>query len=147
MPIFKIGFSLNISFFSEPFLSYNNCNVHVGSFFSCFGQFQCLTQTVHFAKTIAFCMVAIFAKFQNRLICRILAAFYSRFLHKTTVMCFYSRLCMFFTLLMFDPNCPFCEGYSLCMVAIFANFQNRLIFRITSVFLNRFFYTTTVMCF
>ena len=35
---------------------------------------------------------------------------------------------MFLAILMFDPNSPFCKGYSLYMVAIFATFQNRLFF-------------------
>ena len=35
---------------------------------------------------------------------------------------------------------------SLCLVAIFGNFQNGLIFRILAVFWNRFFHRTTAMC-
>ena len=37
------------------------------------------------------CIVAIFGHFQNALIFRILAVFWSRFLHRTTLMCLYKR--------------------------------------------------------
>ena len=43
---------------------------------------------------------------------------------------------MFFGILIFDPERGFCMGYSLCMMA---DFQNGLISRIFSVFLERFF--------
>ena len=38
---------------------------------------------------------------------------------------------MFFGILIFDPKCGFCMGYSLCMMA---DFQNGLISRIFGVF-------------
>ena len=53
---------------------------------------------------------------------------------------------MFFAYLIFNPNCPFCMGYSLCIVAIFGHFQNALIFRILAVFSSRFLHRTTLMC-
>ena len=37
-------------------------------------------------------------------------------------------------------------GYSFCIVAICANFQNSLIFRILAVFWGRFLRRTTLMC-
>ena len=43
---------------------------------------------------------------------------------------------MFLGILIFDPKSGFCMGYSLCMMA---DFQNRLISRVFSVFLERFF--------
>ena len=43
---------------------------------------------------------------------------------------------MFFGILIFDPKSGFCMGYSICMMA---DFQNALISRIFSVFLERFF--------
>ena len=45
---------------------------------------------------------------------------------------------MFLAYLIFNPNCPFCMGYSLRTVAIFGHFQNALIFRILAVFWSRF---------
>ena len=43
---------------------------------------------------------------------------------------------MFFGILIFDPKRRFCKGYRLCMMG---DFQNGLISRIFSVFLERFF--------
>ena len=45
----------------------------------------------------------------------------------------------------FDPKWGFCKGYSLCLVAIFGNFQNGLIFRILVVFSSLFLHRTTAM--
>ena len=100
-----------------------------------------------FCKGYSLCIVAIFANFQNGLISQILAAFWSRFLHKTTVMCLYSCFSHVFAILIFDPNWPLCKGYSLCIVAIFANFQNGLISQILAAFWSRFLHNTTLMCF
>ena len=50
---------------------------------------------------------------------------------------------VFFTeLLIFDPNWPFCQGYSLCTMA---DFQNRLISGIFGVFSSGFLHRTTLM--
>ena len=43
---------------------------------------------------------------------------------------------MFFGILIFEPNCGFCMGYSLCMII---DFQNALISRIFRVFFERSF--------
>ena len=47
-----------------------------------------------------------------------------------------------FWILIFDPNWPFCEGYSLCTMADFHNFLISLIF---GVFSSGFFHRTTLM--
>ena len=52
----------------------------VETFFACFRKFYFLTQSEYFAW-------AIFGHFQNALIFPILAVFWSRFLHRTTLMC------------------------------------------------------------
>ena len=52
-----------------------------------------------------------------------------------------------FAFLIFDPKRPFSKGYSLCIVAIFANLQNGLIFRILAVFWSCFLRGTTLLCF
>ena len=62
-------------------------NAFAQKFFACFRQFYFLTQTEYFAWAINLGTVAIFGHFQNALIFRILAAFWSRFLHRTTLMC------------------------------------------------------------
>ena len=49
---------------------------------------------------------------------------------------------MFLWILIFDPNWPFCPGYSLCTMA---DFQNRLISRIFGVFSSGFLHRTTLM--
>ena len=48
---------------------------------------------------------------------------------------------MFFRILISDPECGFCMGYSLCMMA---DFQNGLISRIFSVFGSGFLHMTTL---
>ena len=55
-------------------------------------------------------------------------------------------LACFYAFLIFDPKWRFCKVYSLCLVAIFGNFQNALIFRIWAVFWSRSFHRTTGMC-
>ena len=55
-------------------------------------------------------------------------------------------LACLFAFLIFDPKWRFCKGYSLCLVAIFGNFENALICRILAVFSSRFLYRTTSMC-
>ena len=99
-----------------------------------------------FCMGYSLCIVAIFGHFQNALIFRILAVFSSRFLHRTTLMCLYKRFSDVFAYSIFNPNCPFCMGYSFCIVAIFGHFQNALIFRILAVFSSRFLHRTTLMC-
>ena len=42
---------------------------------------------------------------------------------------------MFFGILIFEPNCGFCMGYSLCMMV---DFENALICRTIGVFFERF---------
>ena len=101
-----------------------------------------------FWKNFSLCIVAIFANFQNGLISQILAGFWSRFLHKNKCnVPVESFIPCFLAFLIFEPNWPFCKGYSLCIVAIFANCQNGLIFRILALFWSRFLHNTTVMCF
>ena len=79
--------------------------------------------------------MAVFGHFQNALIFRILADFSSRFLHSKQLECVCTNVFrMFFAYLILKPNCPFCMGYSLCIVAIFGHFQNALIFRILAIF-------------
>ena len=118
------------------------------------------------------CIVAIFGHFQNALTFRILAFFSSRFLHRTTVMClkkhFWHVLGFFFEPFFAKNNCNVFKEtffacfrqvdflikikyfawaiYCLCIVAIFGNFQNALIFGILAVFSSHFLHRTTVMC-
>ena len=49
---------------------------------------------------------------------------------------------MFFLILIFDPNWPFCQGYSLCTMA---DFQNCLISLIFGIFSNGFLHRTTLV--
>ena len=51
--------------------------------------------------------------------------------------------CMFFGILIFEPNRPFWQGYSLCKMA---DFQNGVISGIFGVFSSGFFHATTLMC-
>ena len=92
------------------------------------------------------CIVAIFGHFQNALIFQILVVFRSCFLHRTTVMFFRNVFRMFEAILFFDPNCVFCMGYSLCIVAIFCPFQNIPISVILAVFRGSFVHRITLTC-
>ena len=56
-------------------------------FWHVLGKFYFLTQTEYFAWAIDFALFVIFGHFQNALIFQILAVFWSRFLHRTTLMC------------------------------------------------------------
>ena len=49
---------------------------------------------------------------------------------------------MIFWILIFDPNWPFCQGYSVCMIA---DFQNCLMSGIIGVFSIGFLHRTTLM--
>ena len=48
---------------------------------------------------------------------------------------------MFFGILIFEPKCGFCMGYSLCMMT---DFQSGLIFPIFGIFYSVFFHRTTL---
>ena len=102
----------------------------VETFLACFYAFLIFDPKWRFCKVYSLCLVAIFGNFENALIFRILAVFWSRFLHRTTAMCCRNVLACFYAFLIFDPKWRFCKVYSLCLVAIFGNFQNALIFRI-----------------
>ena len=80
-----------------------------------------------FCKVYSPCLVAIFGNFQNGLIFRILAPFWSHFLHRTTAMCCRNVFGIFLCISNFWPKVTILQG--LCFVAIFGNFQNALIFR------------------
>ena len=71
----------------------------VETFLACFYAFLIFDPKWRFWKVYSLCLVAIFGKFQNALIFRILAIFSSRFLHRTTAMCcrkvFSMFLCIF----------------------------------------------------
>ena len=106
----------------------------VETFFPCFLHIYFLTQTAHFAWAIAFALWPFLAIFK-------MLSFFQYYLFFRAVFCIEQLECacrnvfrMFFAYLIFNPNCPFCMGYSLCIVAIFGHFQNALIFPILPVF-------------
>ena len=91
-----------------------------------------MTQTDHFAWAIAFAKWPIFkiVSFLEYLV------FFRAIFCKETLYCSCRMVFrMFFAFLIFDPNWPFCIGYSLCKMA---DFENCLISRIFGVFLSRF---------
>ena len=126
--------------FSSRFLHKTTamCRRNVFSMFLCIFNFWPKVTILH----DAWCMMADFANFQNALIFRIWAVFCIKQLQcavETFLACFYAFL-------IFDLKWRFCMGYSLCMMADFANFQNALIFRIWALFSSRFLHQTTAMC-
>ena len=78
----------NISCFLELLFAWNNFIVLLESLSVFFWILKFLTQSDHFPKAYSPCIVAIFANFQNGLIFRILAVFWSCFLHETTLLYF-----------------------------------------------------------
>ena len=118
----------------------------VETFLACFYAFLIFDPKWRFCIVYSLCLVAIFGNFQNALISRILPVFWRRFLHRTTEMCCRNVFSMFWCIFNFDPKWRFCKVYSLCLVAIFGNFQNALIFRILAGFWSRFLHRTTAMC-
>ena len=118
----------------------------VETFWTCFYAFLCFDPKWRFCKVYSLCLVAIFGHFQNALIFRLLAVFWSRFLHRTTAMCCRNVFSMFLCIFKFWPKVRFCKVYSLCLAAIFGHFQNALIFRLLAVFWSRFLQRTTAMC-
>ena len=90
--------------------------------------------------------MAIFNNFQNALIFQILVVLCSRFCTEQLQCVVETCLRCFYAFLFFDPKWRFCKVYSLCLVAIFGNFQNPLIFRILAVCRSLFLHTTTAMC-
>ena len=105
----------------------------VETFLPCFYAFLIFDPKWRFCKVYNLCLLAIFGNFQNALIFRILANFWSRFLHTRSALCFRNVFSMFYAFSVLDRKWGFWN--SLCLVAIFGNFQNALIFRILGVFL------------
>ena len=127
-------------FFFERFFAQNNSNVLVESFFACFWHFCFLTQSDHFARAIAFAWAIAFERWPIFKIVSFLEYLvFFRAVFRTEQLQFSCRMvfCMFLAFLIFDPNWPFCKGYSLCMcysLCKMAVFQNCLICRIFGFF-------------
>ena len=98
------------------------------------------TQTDHFGKPIASAKWLTFklVSFLEYLVF-FRAVFCAKLLQCTSRIDF----CMFFGILIFDPNRPFWQGYSLCKMALF---QNGVISGIFGVFSSGFLRITTSMC-
>ena len=116
-------------------------------FLACFYAFLIFDPKWRFCKVYSLSLVGIFGNFSNALICRILAVFWSPFLHRTIAMCCRNVFSMFLCFFIFWPKWRFCKVYGLCLVAIFGYFQYALIFRILAAFWGRFLNRTTAMCF
>ena len=108
-----------------------------------------MTQTDHFAKTIAFAGAKSIAKwpiFKIVSFLEHLVLFRAVFCtYRTTVMLMWNSFCHVFRILNFHSNWPFCKGYRLCMgyrLCKIADFQNGHISQIFGVFSNGFFHRT-----
>ena len=105
-----------------------------------------MTQTDDFAKSIAFAWWPFLATFKMLFFFPILAVFWSRFCIEQLQCVVETFLACFYAFLIFDPKWRFCKVYSVCLLAIFGNFQNALIFPILAVFWSFFLPGTTAMC-
>ena len=86
------------------FFAKKNSNVFVERFFVCLRQFYFFDPNWVFCMGYSLCIAAIFGHFQNALIFRILAGFWSRFLHRTTAMCCRNVFSMFLCIFNFWPK-------------------------------------------
>ena len=86
-PFSKTCHFSNIRCFLEPFFAQNNSNVLVESFFMFF-RILIFDPNWAFCKGYSPCIVTNFGHFRKLVIFRILGVFWSRFLHRTTLMCF-----------------------------------------------------------
>ena len=104
-----------------------------------------------FCKGYSLCMgysLCKMADFQNCLVSVILGVFRAVFCTEQLCCCCRMVFRMFLAFLIFDPNWPFCKGYSLCMgysLCKMADFQNYLISPIFCVFWSRFLHKTTLL--
>ena len=96
-----------------------------------------MTQTEHFGKPIAF---AKWLTFKMVSFLEYLVFFRAVFCAQLLQCASRIDFCMFFGILIFDPNRPFWQGYSLCKMA---DFKNGVISGIFGVFSSRFLRTTT----
>ena len=77
----------------------------VETFLACFFAFLIFETKCGFCKGYSVCSVTMFGNFQNALIFRILAFFWSRFFHRiTTALSCKNVFRMFFAFLIFDPK-------------------------------------------
>ena len=116
------------------------------TFLACFYTFLIFAQSEDFAKSIAFAWWPFLAIFK-------MLSFVEYCLFFRPVFCIQQLQCVletfslcFFAFVIFDPKWEFCKVYSPCLVAIFGNFQNALIFVILAVFSNRILHRETAMC-
>ena len=131
----------NIWCFMQRFSPQNNSNVLVEYFFARFWPFEFLTQTDHFAKSIAFRRWPIF-KMVSFL--EYLVFFQAVFCTEQLSRAFRIVSRTFLAVWNCDSNWPFCQVYSLCKMA---DFQNGLISRMLGVFSSGFLHRTTLKCF
>ena len=80
------------------------------------------------------------------LIFRILAVFGAVFCIEKLHRLVETFLASFYAFLIFHPKWRFCKVYSPCLVVIFGNFYNSLIFQILAAFSSLFLHRTTAMC-
>ena len=116
------------------------------TFLVCFYAFLILERKWRFCKVYSLGLVAIFGNFQNALILRIFVVFWSRFCIVKLQCVVETFLACSYAFLIIEPKWRFCKVYSLCLVAIFGNFQHGLIFRILAVSWSWFSHRTSAMC-
>ena len=109
------------------------------TFLACFHAFLIFDPKWRFCKVYSLRVVAIFGNFQNALIFPILDVFGAVSCMEHLQCVVETFLACFYAFLIFDPKWRFCKVYSVCLLAIFGNFQNALIFPILAVFWSFFF--------
>ena len=132
-----------LTVFSSPRIERLYCVAEM--FLACFFAWLLFDLKRPLCKDYSLWFVAVFANLQNGLIFRILALFPSCFCIEQLECLVGTFSACFFAFLIFDPKRRFYKWYSLCFVAVFANYQNGLIFGILSAFSSRFLHRTTGM--
>ena len=102
--IFKMFSFFEYWLFFKAVFCIEQLQCDVERFSACFDTFLILDPKWRFCKVYSLCLGAIFSHFKNVLISRILAVFWSCFLHRTTAMCCRNVFSMFFCIFNFGPK-------------------------------------------
>ena len=146
LAVFKMLWFFEYFLFFERFFCIEQLQRVVETFLASFFAFLVFDPNWRFCKFYSLWLVAIFGNFQNAVTFRILAFFGAIFRIEQLQRVVDMFLACFYTFLIFDPKWRFCKVYSLCLVAIFDNFQNALISQILAAFSSRFLHRTTATC-
>ena len=133
-------FKNGVRCFFERFFSHNYFNVLVESISACFFKILIFDPNRPFWQGYSLCKMA---EIKSYVISGVFGVFSSGFFTELHSCACKIDFCMFFEILIFEPNRPFWQGYSLCKMA---EFKSDVISGVFGVFWSGFLHTTTLMC-